>query len=249
MREFHQKESRLGGGLFPSRKSGFTLLELLIVMVIIGMLFWLTLPAVQSLKSAGSLTSSSAAIASILSQARTKAMASDSYVFVGFYESDESKADTVRPAPAGVGRVWMGAAVTKDGTPGYNATNSASWSAANLIPVGKLQFFDNVHLSTNASFYLTNGTSNTVSPVGDSSATNAPFGWPLENSNSVTQFTSGVIQFTPQGTAMLPGSSSLPEYIQIALTPTHGTLVLNTVTKAAVIQEDAITGSIRTFRP
>ena len=248
MRAFHQKESRSGGGYFPPRSSGFTLLELLIVMVIMGALYWITLPAMQSLKSAGGLTTSSSAVEAILSQARTKAMASDSYVFVGFYESDGSQANTVRPAPAGVGRIWVAAAITKDGTQGYNATNAAVWSASNLIPVGKLQFFDNIHLATNASFYLTNGTSNTVSPVGDSSATNTLFGWPIENARSVTQFTNGVIQFTPQGTAMLPGSTNPAEYIQIALIPTHGNLVATT-SNAAVIQVDAITGSIRTFRP
>jgi prepilin-type N-terminal cleavage/methylation domain-containing protein len=228
--------------------AGFTLLELMVVLGIMGLMAWLTIPALSSLKSSGGLNASAAAVQSILTQARAQAMLSDSHVFVGFYESDASQADTVRPAPTGVGRLWIGVALTKDGTQGYDLTNAASWSASNLTPVGKLRFFDNLHLATNATFYLSSGTSNTVSPVGDPSVTNTPFGWPLENSNSVTQFISGVIQFTPQGAAMLPGST-IPEYIQLALIPTHGTLIASNLPNAAVIQVDAITGAMRTFRP
>jgi prepilin-type N-terminal cleavage/methylation domain-containing protein len=249
MREFHSKESRGSDGDSSTLRSGFTLLELLVVMGIMAVIFVLTMPTIYSLNSSSGLTKSAADVQAILTQARTQAMLRDSYVFVGFYESDGSQADTVRPAPAGVGRLWVGAAVTMDGTQGYNLTNSTAWSVGNLTPIGKLRFFDNLHLATNASFYLTSSTSNTVSPVGDPSATNTPFGWPIENSNSVTQFTSGVIQFSPQGTAMLPGSSTTPEYIQIALIPAHGNLVLNNLPNAAVIQVDAVTGSIRTFRP
>lgn len=229
--------------------SGFTLLELLVTMSIVSLLFWLTFPALHSFNGAKNLTASTADIQGILTQARTQAMLRNSYVYVGFFESDGSQPDTVRPAPAGTGRLWIGVAVTKDSTQGYSVTNSAAWSAANITPVDKLHIFDNLHLATNASFYSSSTTSNTVSPIGDLSATNTPFGWPLENSNTVTRFSQGVIQFTPQGTAMLPGSSTVPEYIQIALIPTHGNLLVANTTNAAVIQVDAITGSVRSFRP
>jgi Tfp pilus assembly protein FimT len=218
-------------------------------MSIVSLLFWLTFPALRSFSSAKNFPASTADIQGILTQARTQAMLRNSYVYVGFFESDGSQSDTVRPAPAGTGRLWIGVAVTKDSTQGYNVSNSAAWSTANLASVGKLQFFDNVHLATNASFYSSSMPANTVSPVGDPSATNAPFGWPLENSNSVTQFSGGVIQFTPQGTAILPGSSTTPEYIQIALIPTHGNFLAANTTNAAVIQVDAITGSVCSFRP
>jgi len=229
------------------------MLEVVIVLAITALILTIALPSMNSLQTAGSLTASAAALQAILLQARTQAVARNSYVFVGLYESDVSKSDSLRPAPSGTGRVWVGAAVTKDSTQSYSFTNSvglsSGWSVADLAPVGKLQHFNNIHLSTNASFYLTNTPANTVSPVGDTSATNTPFGWPLENSNSVTQFSTGVIQFNPQGTAILPGSSTPTEYIQIALIPTHGNQVMSNNPNAAVVQVDALTGLIQTYRP
>lgn len=248
MREFHIWRSRESGGS-PTQVGGFTLVEMVFVIAIMSLLLWIAIPPLHGINSGKLLAKNTAELQGMLTQARTQAMLSASYVFVGFYESDGSRPDSVRPAPTGTGRLWVGVAATKDGTQGYNTTNAASWSTGNLMPVGKLRFFDNLHLATNAAFFSSNVTANTVSPVGDVSATNTPFGWPIENSNSVAQFTSGVIQFTPQGTAMLPGSTNPPEYIQIALIPTHGNVVMNNTTNAAVIQVDAITGAVRTFRP
>jgi prepilin-type N-terminal cleavage/methylation domain-containing protein len=248
MKEFLPRNAGHGGAT-PFLKAGFTLLELLSVMGIMSVAMCLTVPSIHGIKGAGNLTTSVGSISAILTEARNEAMLRNTYVYVGFYESDAARSDTVRPAPAGQGRLWVATAATKDGTQGYSTTDSTSWSAANLTPGGKLQYFEDIHLATNAPFYLSKATANTVSPVGDSSATNTPFGWPLENSQSVTQFTQGVIQFTPQGTAMLPGSSTPPEYLQIALIPTHGNSVPTNSPNAAVIQIDAVTGTVRTFRP
>jgi len=248
MNEFFPWKARKALGPNLSLR-GFTLLELVTVIGIMGVVMCLTFHSIHGIKGSGDLTASSGIISAILSQARSQAMARNTYVYVGFYESDVTKSDVLRPAPAGTGRIWVGIAVSKDGTQGYNTTNPASWSTGNLMPGGKLQFFDNLHLATNATFYATNTTANTLSPVGDPSATNTPFGWPLENSNSVTRFTQGVIEFTPQGAATLPGTSSPPEYLQIALIPTHGNFTSNNFPNAAVIQLDALTGATRTFRP
>ena len=218
-------------------------------MVIMVLIFLLTLPALHSFNSAKSVAASTADIQDILTQARTQAMLRNSYVFVGCYESDGSKPDSTRPAPSGTGRIWVGVAATKDSTTGYSSTNAAAWSAANLTPVDKLHFFDNLHLATTASFFSTNSSANVISPVTNASVSTAPFGWPVENSNTVTQFSTGVIQFTPQGTAMLPGDTTLAEYIQIALIPTHGNLLANNSSNAAVIQVDAVTGAVRSYRP
>jgi prepilin-type N-terminal cleavage/methylation domain-containing protein len=250
MREFQSRASQGNVSNSPMRRrKGFTLFEIVAVMSIMSLMMWFTIPALQSVDGAKNLTANAIAIQQILSQARAQAMLRNSYVYVGFYESDASQPDTLRPAPGGTGRLWVGVAASKDGTQGYDMTNSAAWNATNLTPVDKLHYFDNLHLTTNASFYSSNMPVNTLSPAGDPSATNTPFGWPVENSNSITQFSTGVIQFTPQGTAMLPGSSTAPEYLQIALIPTHGKLLPTTSSNAAVIQVDAITGSVTTYRP
>jgi prepilin-type N-terminal cleavage/methylation domain-containing protein len=250
MKGFHIKESRWDAGFSPTSGEGFSLLELVIVMAIMGLLAWMLLPAIQGMKSGGDLTKNTSELQSVLSQARAQAMLKDCYVYVGFYESDGTRSDSIRPAPSGAGRVWVGVAAIKDGTQGYSsASNGSNWNSANLMPAGKLRCFESLHLSTNAPFYSASIKSNTVSPIGDSSATNTPFGWPIENSNTITGFTTGVIEFTPQGMAMLPGSSVSPEYIQIALIPSHGNQVMSNSSNAAVLLVDAITGSVSTFRP
>lgn len=249
MRGLHPEGAQGSGyDLLTQAMGGFTLMELLFVMGIMSLLLWVMVPAIHALSGGQTLTKNVAEMQSLLIQARTHAMLRSSYVYVGFFESDGSQSDSVHPAPVGTGRIWVGVAATKDGTQGYDLTNASAWSSANLSPVGKLRFFDNLHLGTNAPFYATNVSANTVSPISDPSATNTPFGWPLESSNTVTRFSQGIIQFTPQGTSTLPGSSSTPEYIQIAVMATHGNLAVNN-TNAAVIQIDAVTGSVRTFRP
>src|SRR5437667_4486175 len=90
-------------------------------------------PAFTSLKSAGDVTSAAYTIKGVLDQARSYAMANNTYTWVGFFE--ENVASTT-PGTAGVGRLVMSVVASKDGTdptnfPPQNLTTS-------LIQVGKL---------------------------------------------------------------------------------------------------------------
>src|SRR3989454_4902354 len=137
-----------------SREGGFTLLELLIVISIIGILLVLIGPAFTSLKGGTDVTSAAYTIKAVLDTARTYAKANNTYTWVGFYEEDVSSGT---PGTAGTGRVVMSIVASKDGTKVYDA-NSTSIDPTRLIQVGKLVKIENIHLGL---LPLGNGTGDT----------------------------------------------------------------------------------------
>ena len=112
----------------PDIRSAFTLIELLIVIAIVALLSALTLPAFNSIRNAGGLTKSANDIAGILEQARTYAMAQNTYTWVGFRRDNaDTPSDTL----------VVGVIASKIGS-----TNPA----ADAVPLGKLARFDNVKI-------------------------------------------------------------------------------------------------------
>lgn len=228
----------------------FSLMELLVVINIIAWMSWFSIISLSALISASSLSQGVSSIGGVLEQARTQAMLLNTYVYVGFFESDGSLSDTVKPAPAGAGRLWVVAVATKDGTVGYDQSDASSTiPSSNLIPVGKLQMINNVHLSETNPFSAQGLITNTVRISASLDSTNAPFGWPIDSKKSVGGFSTGVIRFDPRGTASIPGNSTPAEGIQIAVIPTRGKFVASSNINGAILQLDSFTGMIRTFRP
>src|SRR5438874_9028262 len=125
------------------RKRAFTLLEMLVVMAIIALLMVLVAPAFTSLKSAGDVTGAAYTVKGVLDQARTYAMANNTYTWVGFYEEDVS---STTPATPGTGRLVMSIVASKDGTEVYTSVSSpaADMDAAGtrLSQIGKLVKID-----------------------------------------------------------------------------------------------------------
>ena len=76
------------------RSPGFTLLEMLIVVAIIGLLLVLIAPAFTYIKGGTDVTSSAYTIKDVLDTARTYAKANNTYTWVGFYEEDVSQSQT-----------------------------------------------------------------------------------------------------------------------------------------------------------
>ena len=146
------------------RSRGFTLLELLIVVGIIGLLLALIAPAFTSMKTGADFTNAVYGIQGVLENARTYAKANNTYVFVGFAEVDSSVdpsvSPQVTPAPTPYGRVAVAVVASKDGTRHFQYATSGQgtdWQAnyadpskpeyrgGHLTPVGKLQRYENFH--------------------------------------------------------------------------------------------------------
>ena len=280
----HAVASRLAVALRKGwlRESGFTLLELLIVIGIIALLLVLIAPAFTNLKSAGDVTSAVYGIEGLLENARTYAKANHTYVFVGFAEVDSSVDPSVNPqnttGPAPYGRVAVAVVASKDGTRQFNYTTSnqgSDWTAnysngANLIAVGKLQRYENLHfLSVNFPSWLPpqhpnsnmaryQPTSNTYNLGTSNSVT--PFSWPLGASlgNGQYNFTI-VVNFDPTGIARIATSTNADEIasiMEIDLLTTHGTAMSPTpipfnqdVGNHAAIQIAPMSGEVRVYRP
>lgn len=236
---------------------GFTLLELLVVMAIMGVMIAVLAPAFTSIKGGSDLTNAAYDIAGTLEQARAYAMANNTFVWVGIVEEDVT-ADASKPQTAGIGRVAMAVVASKDGTRGYDVTSiniiSPAISGSNLVSLNKVQHFENAHLVTPTDATPISSTGGMARPLAD-------YILGSSSSNSVTPFSSSigagqysftqVINYDPQGVARIQqaaNTDSIPKYIEIGLRQAHGNVVSNDP-NAAAIQINGMTGATRIYRP
>lgn len=103
------------GSFAPQQCDGFTLVELLTVLTIIAVLASLATYSITSMKNSRDLTRSAYLLTGVLEQARTYAVANDTYTWVGFYEEDGSRSST-NPGTSGVGRLVVSEVASEDGT-------------------------------------------------------------------------------------------------------------------------------------
>jgi prepilin-type N-terminal cleavage/methylation domain-containing protein len=238
------------------RFSGFTLLELLIVVGIIGLLLVLIAPAFTTMKSGSDFTNAIYGIQGVLENARTYAKANNTYVFVGFAEVDSSVDPSASPqvtlGAAPYGRVTVAVVASKDGTRQcqYTTSNQGNdWTGnysngAHLVAIGKLQRYENLHfLGLNFPSWLPSShpgsnmaryqpvASYTLGVVPNSVT---PFAWPLGAALNSGQYQfNKVINFDPTGVARIAYTTNADEIVsamEIDLLPTHGTALSPTPT-------------------
>jgi prepilin-type N-terminal cleavage/methylation domain-containing protein len=231
----------------PGSKSlgAFSLIELLSVMAIIGMMTAAAIPALNSIKGGGSLTKTAFDISGVLEQARSYAMANNTYVFVGIAEVDATNAEAASGQQPGTGRVVVFAAGSKDGTRSFGTGNS------NLVGLTRLLRFDNAHLDA-ASPNSGNMSRPTVADgyrvANPAFAAENSFQWPLSGGAANYTFTK-IIQFDPRGAASLQSSArTVPQWLEIGLAPARGTVALVEANRAALLL-DGVTGSVKIYRP
>jgi type II secretory pathway pseudopilin PulG len=228
------------------------LIELLIVIGIMGLLFAMAGPALSALKGAGDIGKASGDIQGILEQARSYAMANNTYVYVGIQEQDG-----INPTSNnGVGQVALGIVASVNGLRPYSSSplTPSALSASNITPVGKVKYFVNLHL-TNYSTVGTNGNLARTTPpdVDMGTNTNSVTTFQIPPSGAAKYFFKRVVEFDPQGVARYQTSSttfdsSIKNYLEIPLMTARGNKAITNPNTAA-IQIDGITGAIRLYRP
>jgi len=115
-------------------RAGFTLLELLIVVGIIGLLLVLIAPAFTYIKGGTDVTSAAYTIKGVLDTARTYAKANNTYTWVGFIEENTANPASPNSSPPPIGRVIMSIVASKDGTTVYDPNSLATIDPTKLIP-------------------------------------------------------------------------------------------------------------------
>jgi prepilin-type N-terminal cleavage/methylation domain-containing protein len=135
----------------------FSLLEILSVLAIMGILVSISVPAIQSERSALTFNSSVDGIAGILSQARAYATGKNTYVWVAFYPFDPSGLSGPATDQSGE-QVYVATYASADGTDpiqwGADMTSvpipyvPSGNPAPAIFQVGKVALFKQLHLET-----------------------------------------------------------------------------------------------------
>jgi len=251
---------------FPEhgRSSGFTLLELLIVIAIIAILLVLIAPVFTTIKSAGDVTSAAYTIKGVLDTARTYAKANNTYTWVGFFEEDASQPST-NPATTGTGRLVSSIVASKDGRMLYigNLGSPVTLdppSSTTLSQVGKLTKIDNLHLKTFApaaatpppdSFDTRPAATSAAAQIGDVTPPNPAitFHYPAGSSSPQYTFTK-VVQFGPRGEGVITNNTyAFAPVSEIGVEPTHGASVPASIPANVIaIQFTDFGGSLKIYR-
>jgi prepilin-type N-terminal cleavage/methylation domain-containing protein len=224
---------------------GFTLLELLIVVGIIGLLLVLMAPAFTTIKGGTDVTSAAYTIQGVLDTARTYAKANSTYTWVGFQGSiGPNTQDYV------TGRVQLAIVASKDGTNLWSANGSLP--AASLIQVGKMMTLDNIHIGDTGA-PQNDGTEfeSRASVDADhriSTSANTPYPFTVQQ----TTFNKW-IQFSPRGDALVHGGGfSIVRYAEVGVLPTHGTSLAAGINPASgnlvALQVSGFGGNVRIYR-
>ena len=238
---------------------GFTLVELIVVIALISTLMVLVAPAFTGIKSAGDVTSAAYTIKDALEQARTHAMAYETYVWIGFYEEPAGQPST-NPATPGTGRIVISTIASADGTTVYNPRSLAAIDPTRVTQLNKLVKVEGTHLAT---FPDGSGTGDTfdsrpaaiyeTAKIGDTTPPNpslTPFQYPVGNPAPAAQYTFvKAVEFSPRGEARINNRNyTLKTVAEIGLQPTHGTAVDVNSRNIIVIQFGALGGDLKIYR-
>ena len=245
---------------FAETKQGFTLVELLTVISIIVIISTLALLAVPSLKGSRDLTRSATIVAGVLEQARSYAMANNTYAWVGFFEEDGSKTSS-SPAQAGVGRIVMATVASTDGTMNYSlgAATPLYLDTTRLLQINKLIRIQNAHLisytdgtGSDTTFAGRPPVASAKAHIGDSAPSSGAlpfFQFPPGQPSAVQYSFSTVLQFSPRGEVLASNMAGIiTPLIEVGLQATHGNIVDTSNLNSIALQISGISGNLIVYR-
>lgn len=214
-------------------KSGFSLVELLVVMVISTMLAAFAIPAVSSLQGSTNINGCSDTLGGVLENARATAMARNTYVWVGVLE--------VASADAGnnerTNKVILSAVASANG-------EMADLAAGSVRPIMPPRELKNVHLAQFPADLLPDSGRETLGvddiSQGGLGSDSEPANFTQRIGETSRTFTQ-LILFSPAGEARIKNTAS--RWIEIGLQPHTGNR-----NNRAVLQINGLTGQVRTFR-
>jgi prepilin-type N-terminal cleavage/methylation domain-containing protein len=243
--------------------SGFSLVELLLVLAVISIMTAFAVPAMNGIKDAQNVTSATSTISNALQRARTYAVAHNTYVWVGFYEEAATAPAPTHVFPySGVGRVIMGMVASVDGTKIYpdsvtsGLLNPPSVTPSPIIAIDKLIRVENIHvtdlgaptgtgtpLSSRPKGAYGSGSTELYGVNSDDPSAQAEHSFTL---NGYTFYKT--VRFGPGGEVSIDDSSAIQRIGEIDLRPTHGTAINLTTSNVAAIQFTGIGGEVQTYR-
>jgi prepilin-type N-terminal cleavage/methylation domain-containing protein len=245
------------------RFRAFTLLEMLVVMAIIAILLVAVVPALTTIKTAGGVTNAAYTIKDALEQARTYAMANNTYVWVGFYEEATTAAVPTNTAPpySGTGRVVIGVVYSRDGTKIFDSSDpTAPLPPSSINSLGKLLKIEGIHLTDIGSpsggspdnldgrsdwpyTYAAGISADHFNRISSTSADKTKFNFTTQNYTFYK-----TVRFDPRGEANLNSTYSLKNVAEIGIRPTHGNAIDANTRNVVAIQFAGIAGNFKIYR-
>lgn len=208
-------------GARPHRRSGFTLVELLVVVGVIVIMMSLAIPAFNSIRGGTDFTSEVYSVTGAIAEARAYAMANNTFVLMGIQEVNGTQSTSTSPQLSGTGRIAIAIIASKDGTRPYQtllntpAFTGLNWftsgygSGTAFTAISKLITLTNIHLvDLQSATSTTPTTGGMVRPF----PTDYPPTWPAKDYDvaNTSQCTAANCFAWPLGSS--PNGTPTPQY-------------------------------------
>jgi len=211
------------------RAGAFSLVELLVVIAIVSILMVVAMGAFSMIGRAGDLTKTGYDIAGLIEQARSHAMAQNTYVWVGLKNLSQGNVDSIVV-----------------GVVGARSGESNPDPDDGLIQLGRVRRFENFRIVSG----LPNEQGGLARPSASQGASlpgiDAVYAFSVGSGSNKVTFDEDVLQFNSRGEARM--TTSPKRVIEIGLQSFIDGKVINP-DNFAVIQIGGLTGAVTLYRP